>query len=179
MANTKKQSLVTELLDTLEKNNNFALVKFEKTAHTSLEGLRRELKKNDATLKVMKNTLLEKALSKLSSKKNELKNFQKKALPIKENTGLLALKADWNKGLGAFYQYTKKDSTLSFKAAILDNEVYLTDDLNRIATLPSRPELIAKVIGGMKSPSSKLVYAMKFNMQKLVYVLSEKSKKTE
>ena len=178
MANLQKQETVTEILNTLQGSENIALIKFEKTTHISLEGLRKDLKKNKAKLSVIKNTLLEKAVNKLATEKETLKDFGTKAFPLKETTGLLTFDTDWSSALKAFSEYAKKDSTLSFKAGILDGNVYLTEELKRIATLPSKAELVAKVIGSMKSPSTKLVYSMKFNLQKLVFVLAEKSRQT-
>lgn len=72
MANLKKQETVTEILNTLQGSENIALIKFEKTTHISLEGLRKDLKKNKAKLSVIKNTLLEKAVNKLATEKETL-----------------------------------------------------------------------------------------------------------
>jgi len=44
-----------------------------------------------------------------------------------------------------------------------------------MAELPSKEELLGKIIGSMKSPMSKFVYALKFNTNKLVYILKQKS----
>lgn len=177
MPTQRKQQQLDTLLQNLEQSSNFALVKFDRTSHTSLESLRKELKKNNAKLRVIKNSIFEKAVNKLSAKQDNLKELQKKTNSIKENSGFLTFDQDWSAGLKAFADFSKKDTTLSFKVGVLDGGVYVTQDLIKIADLPSKAELMAKVIGGMKSPMYSLVYGMKFNMQKIVYVLSEKSKK--
>lgn len=177
MANAKKQSQLQNLTEVLTNSSNFALIKHEKTKHTSLEKLRKELKKNETSVQVVKNSILEKAVRKLSQKDASMKKFASTVFPLKETTAIIAFKSDWSAGLSAFHNYTEKEQTLSFKAAVLDKSVYNANDLVKIAKLPSRPELMAKVIGSMKSPMYGLVYNMKFNMQKLVYVLNEKSKK--
>jgi large subunit ribosomal protein L10 len=178
MPSQKKLTQVESLLKQLREKPNFAVIKFDRTSHTSLESLRKELKKANSKLKVVKNSLFEKALHKLSTENKDLKTFNKKSGDIKESSGLVSFDTDWSAGIKAFYDYAQKDTTLSFKVGILEGEAYLTEDLAKIAKLPSKPELMAKVIGGMKSPMFSLVYGMKFNMQKLVYVLSEKSKQT-
>lgn len=178
MASKRKVQILSEVIDSLQKSENFALVKFDKTTHLSLEKLRRELKKENAALGVVKNTLFEKAAHRLSEKRLEFKTFLEKALPIKESTAMIALEKEWNGALKAFSNFSEKDASLSFKVGILDGMVYTGSELNRIAKLPSRPELIAKILSGMKSPIAKLPYAMKFNMQKIVYILNEKSKQT-
>lgn len=177
MANAKKQSQLQSLTEALTSSSNFALIKHEKTKHTSLEKLRKELKKNNSSIQVVKNSIFEKAVRKLAQKDKTMKQFASTVFPLKETTAVVSFKSDWSAGLSAFHNYTDKEQTLSFKAAVLDSSVYNASDLVKIAKLPSRPELIAKVIGSMKSPMYGLVYNMKFNMQKLVYVLNEKSKK--
>jgi large subunit ribosomal protein L10 len=178
MSNTKKTSQIDELVQQLENQSNFALVKFEKTLHTTMEGLRRDLKQNDASLKVVKNTLLEKAIRRLTSK-NKALNEVTKNFPIKENSALLSLGQDWSKGLGAFHKFSDKEKTVSFKFGYLENKVYDGKNLTTIAQLPPKDQLVAKLIGTMKAPMAHLTNAMQFNMQKLVFVLNAQAKKTE
>ena len=178
MPSTKKQGQLTELLNELKETPNFALIKFDRTTHTSLEGLRKELKKNSAKLKVIKNSLFEKALHKLSSDVPAASTFDSVVGSVKENTGIVRFPADWSSAVKSFFTYAKKDTTLTFKGGLLDGTAYKAEDMNKIAELPAKDQLIAKVIGGMKSPMYSMVYNMKFNMQKMVYVLSEAAKKS-
>lgn len=176
MPNTKKQSQLQTLTEEIEKNANFAIVKFEKTTHITLEKLRRELAANNAHIKVIKNTLFEKAIQRLANKNKNLKEVGEKALPVKDNSALLQLGEDWNKGLSAFHQFSKKEDSLSFKFGFLDNKLYLQDDMKRIAQLPSKEVLVGKLLGSLQSPLYSFNYALKYHMQKFVYILSEKSK---
>lgn len=177
MVNENKQLQVQNLIDLIQGTSNFALVKFEKTLHSTLEALRKDLAKNGAKLRVVKNSLIVKAFNKLAANNKELHDLQKKASDLKENSALLILGEEWNKGLSAFYNFAKKEQSLSFKLGLLDKSVYLSEDLKKIAQLPPKDQLIAKIIGSMKTPVSKFNYSIKFNMQKFVYILSEKSKK--
>lgn len=178
MANTKKLTKLSGINDFLSLNTNFALVKFERTTHISLEALRKQLKASEAKLKVVKNSLFEKSINKLSQTDNKFVTVSKKMFPLKESTAVLTFGKDWNKGLTAISNFIKKDQTIDFKFGYIDQEVYESSTLKRIAQLPSKEQLIAKVIGGMKSPMSHTVYALKFNLQKLVYVLDAKSKQS-
>ncbi len=179
MANTKKQSLVDALLQSFEETTNFALVKFEKTKHGTLEELRRALKQNDAQLKVVKNTLFEKAINKISDSSQSVTDLRNKAFPIKENTALIMLKGDWSAGLKAFYDFAKKDKTMTFKVGHLDNNVYEMNDLEKIAQLPGKDQLIGQFIGTLKSPLAATTRSLQFNSQKLVYVLSQRGQQSE
>lgn len=178
MANIKKLSKLNGINDFLGENSNFALVKFEKTTHIALESLRKQLRASESKLKVVKNSLFEKSINKMSQKNTQFISVSKKMFPLKDHTAVLTFGKEWNKGLSAISEFIKKDQTVDFKFGYIDQEVYDASMLKRIAQLPSREQLIAKVIGGMKSPMSHTVYALKFNMQKLVYVLDAKSKQS-
>ena len=179
MANTQKQNLVSDLVKIFNEYPHFIVVGFEKTSHIALEKLRKELKKNGAKITVVKNTLFEKALNKFSNDKKEQGIDTKTLSDIKKSSAILALGEDWSAGLKAFYNYAKTEKTLSFKIGFLENKVYQVADMEQIAQLPNKGELVAKLIGTLKSPMYHTVYAMKYNMQKFVMVLSEASKKTK
>src|SRR3989344_2826665 len=108
MANQKKLALNEKVQDLLSKYQNFALIKIDRTSHQTLENLRKELKKNQANFKVVKNTLFEKTLNKLSKNNKIYAEIKKTFFPLKETSALLLLEKDWNKGLSSFYQFIKK-----------------------------------------------------------------------
>jgi len=175
MVNQLKKNQVDSILQLLEKNPNFLLIKIGKTTHQSLELLRRDLRKTDSQIKVIKNTLFEKSINKIALKDKLFKEFKKQFFPLKETTALVTLNDRWSDGLKALYLFSKKDTTLSLKIALLDKNLYNAEKALQIAQLPSREELIGKIIGSMKSPMSKFIYALKYNTNKLVYILKQKS----
>lgn len=175
MVAQKKISQVKSLSEIINQNENFLLIKFEKTTHQALEALRKELKKANTNLKVIKNTLFEKAIN-ITSKKNTILKNLKKTFPLKEPSALIIFKKDWSEGLKTLFNFIKKEKTLTFKFGILDKNIYQSADLEKIAQLPGRNELLVKIISSLKAPANKLVYALKYNTNKLVYILKEKSK---
>ena len=178
MVQQQKLDLVSKIQDLLTKNSNFTLIKIDKTSHQALESLRKELKKTKSSVKVLKNTLFEKAVSILMGKDNSFAKIKKNFFPLKETSALLVLDTDWSKGLNAFYQFIKKEATLSFKFGQLDGTQYDQNTLLKIAQLPGKNQLVANIIGSFKSPTSRTVFTLKFNLLKLTNILREKSKKT-
>lgn len=176
MINTVKKAQVDSIKKVLDENPNFMLIKIGKTTHQGLESLRKELRKNDSKVKVIKNTLFEKSVNKFAQKKPLFRDLKKSFFPLKETSALITLGNRWNEGLKTVFDYVKKDNSLSFKMALLDNTLYDADKTSKIAQLPSREELLGKIIGSMKSPMSKFVYSLKFNTNKFVYILQTKSK---
>lgn len=177
MVQQQKLDIVHKIQDFLTKNANFSFIKIDKTKHQALESLRKDLKKTKSSLRVMKNTLLEKAVSKLSEKDKKFAEIKKTFFPLKERSALLLLDTDWSKGLGTFYQFSKKDTTVSFKFGLLDGAAYDKATLLQIAQLPGKDQLMANIVSSFKSPTSRTVFALRFNLMKLTNILREKSKK--
>ncbi len=171
MVSVKKKTQVDELSELIKNSPHFALVKFENTPHTTLEQLRKELKKNEATFKVVKKSLFQKTINKLALLDKNIKELQKKVFPLKENSALLTLGNDYTKGLNTFAKFIKNEKSLSFKFGFLDKKLYLADEIQKISMLPGKDQLMAQLVSFMKSPQTKLIYAMKFNINKFVYVL--------
>lgn len=175
MVTQKKLSLVAEIVETLQNKHNFALIKFEKTSHQSLESLRRRLKKTSSTFKVLKNTLFQKAINKLSPSNKNLTQLKKNYLPLKDNSALLVLQTEWSEGLGTFYKFMQSEKTLTFKCAVLDGAIYPSTEVLKIAKLPGKKELAGKILSSLNSPTHRFVHVLEFTQQKLVLVLSQKS----
>ncbi len=175
MANTKKSDIVAEISESLQSGANFALIKFEKTTHKTLEELRRQLRKNDAKISVIKNTLFEKAINKLSEKEKTFTEIRQKQFPIKDRTALVMFEGEWIEALKTYFNFSKKDEAYGFKFGRIDNNVYNDAQLTQLAQLPAKDQLVARLIGTMKNPIARTTRAMKFNAQKLVYVLSQKA----
>lgn len=176
MVNQDKKTQVDSLTTKLEANKNFLIAKIDKTSHQNLELLRRELRKASSTIKVVKNSYFEKAVNKLASKNKSYMDLKKNFLPLNSSSMIVFLDNAWDKGLKAFYEFTQKEKSLSFKLSLLDNTVYGDADTTKIAKLPGRDQLVAKILGSMQAPTSKFVYSLKYNTSKLVYILQAKSK---
>ncbi len=176
MITESKKNQVDHLISKLETHPHFVLITFTNTSHRDLEEIRTGIKSADSALKVIKNSLFEKAVRRLSQKTKYLGNVQDTVFPIKDHTLLLTLGDDYALGLSTFYKLIAKKDSLTFKFGVLDGKLYQDSELLKIAKLPSRLELLARVIGSIKSPSSRLVHSMKFGISKLTLVLIERSK---
>jgi len=179
MVNQSKKTQVESLVSSLQKSNNFLLIKIDRTSHQNLEALRRELRKASASVKVIKNAYFEKAINKMAAVNKSYRDIKTKFFPMRETSMMIMLDRSWDTGLKVFYEFAQKEKTLSFKLSYLDNTLYDQAGTTKIAKLPGRDQLIAKIIGSMKAPMSKFVYGIKFNTNKLVYILQTKSKEVK
>ncbi len=178
MATIAKKLQVDTLSSALAQTSHFALIKYEKTPHKTLEAMRRDLRASGARLQMIKNSLLERALNRLSNTTPAIRDVRKAAFPLRENTALLTLGQDYVGGLSSFHKFTKDNEGLSFKWGFVEGTYYDMARLTELAKLPPKEELQARLIGFLKAPAARLVNSLNFNMSKLVFVLNERSKQS-
>ncbi|MCL1793046.1 MAG: 50S ribosomal protein L10 [Oscillospiraceae bacterium] len=67
--------------------------------------------------------------------------------------------------------YADKIQTFNIKAGFVEGSVIDADGVNRLATLPSKEELVAKALGSLQSPIYGLVNVLNGNLRGLACVL--------
>lgn len=169
MPSQKKVQIVSSLVEKLSHNPNFVVVDFDSASHTTLESLRRSLFEKAATMEVVKNSLFKVVLQKL--KKDDMARED----VLKGNSAVIQLPDEWIEILSRFYKFAKTSEGLVFKIGLLDGQVYDRSGLEKMALLPSREELIVKLISSLKSPQTRVVYSLNFGMMKFINVLKQKS----
>ena len=177
MASTKKQEQVKSIQELIKNTPNFALIGFNKIKHQNFEELRKSVRKTSAKIKVVKNNLVKKALSKLTFEDKKYSAVIKQSKDIQNNTALLILDQDYSGALKSVLDYSKTDENISFKFGLLDGILYESQDLSKIAALPSKDQLLSKLLYIFKGPSSKLYYSLKSPMSKIINVLKSENLK--
>lgn len=76
-----------------------------------------------------------------------------------------------------YFKETKKE--LEIRGGIVEGRVVSTQQLQQIATLPSREEMVAKLMGSMQSPAQGVVITLSGVARNLVYVLESIRKQKE
>jgi large subunit ribosomal protein L10 len=163
----EKQKIIEDLKEKLQKQKVVVLVDFSGLDSKPLATLREEFKKSDSCFQVVKKTLLKKALDALNQK-----NLLEK---IEEIKGQLALGfgfADEVTPAKICYQLQKENENLKILGGILGNEFVEKEKVVELAKLPSRQELLARLVGSLQSPISNLINICKNNIKGLIGVLN-------
>lgn len=175
MANLKKTSYVSDLLAKLQENPHLILVSFTTTSHKAMEGFRSKLHAQSEPIQliVLKNSLFKIAFDKLNKKENVLSEEDSQKLQDFTNgqIALMLVQNDWHSALKTLKDFAKEDETISFRAGVIDGTIYEAKGLEDLANLPSKEQLIAKLIGTLKAPHSRFVYSLQYNTTKLVNVI--------
>ena len=130
---------------------------------TNLEGLnaaqtsdfRRQAFKSNITLKVVKNTLLQKAMEQIDGV-----DYSEMYPTFKGNTAVMI--ADTANAPAKLIQgFRKKDAIPALKSAYLQETFYVGDEnLDALANIKSREEMIGEIIGLLQSPIRRVLSAL-------------------
>jgi large subunit ribosomal protein L10 len=118
-------------------------------------------KEQQPKFSIIKNSLFNVAFSKFNKKDK---------LEASGQSAVMFLPEDWLSSLKAFNIFAKDQEGMQFRVGLIDGTLYEKDFLVQLANLPSKNELIAKILGSLKSPQTRIVYSLEFNMMKLVNV---------
>lgn len=174
MKKEDKALVIEHIVDTLKSYNGFYLVETAGLDAEKTSELRRACFNADIKLVVVKNTLLHKALEQLDGDYSELYPA------LKESTSLMCTNVG-NAPAKLLKDFVKKGDTLPLlKAAYVEETVYVgADQLDALASIKSKNELIADVVALLQSPAKNVVSALQSGATKLHGVLETLSKKED
>ena len=160
-----KAAVVEEMKEKLQSAQGAVFVGFSGLSVADVTKLRRKFREGGVEYKVVKNTLTRIAADELGF--NDLD-------AVLEGPTAIAYSAEDTvapaKILKDFIKETKTEA-LTVKAGIADGQVIDAAAVEALASLPSREELLAKLVGSMQAPISGLVNVLQGNIRNMVYVL--------
>lgn len=174
MNRDQKAELQGEILEMLDSSPAIYLTDFAGLTVEEVNIIRKEFKKFNIRYKVVKNTLVNRALSdsqKYSSHKDSI------APALKGPTGIVFSGDDPVEPAKILKKHFDKIEKPKLKLAVIENEVYGSKQLNQIASLQSKAELIAGILGSLNAPVSGIVGSINAVMRDLGSVIEEVAKK--
>ncbi|MDP2812712.1 MAG: 50S ribosomal protein L10 [bacterium] len=160
----QKEQILKSLKDKLAISKSVVFSSDKGLDVKTIERLRNELKGNGAEYMVAKKTLLKLATKELGES-DDLENLD----------GSVALTFSYEDevaGARILNKYAKENENLKLGGGILENKVILAEMVNRLAQLPTRAVLLAKLVGSLNSPISGMVGVLSGNLRNLVGVLN-------
>ncbi|VXB03839.1 50S ribosomal protein L10 [Flavobacterium sp. 9AF] len=120
----------------------------------STSNLRRACFKAGIKLEVVKNTLLEKAMEASDTDFGDLSSV------LKGNTSIMIADVA-NAPAKIIKEFRKKGSKPILKGAYITEDVYIGDEnLDKLASIKSRAEVIGEIIGLLQSPAQRVIAAL-------------------
>lgn len=163
-AKEEKALIVKELKERFSNSSSAVLVDYRGLTVGEATELRKQFREAGVEYKVYKNTLTEIAVKELGL--DEI-------VPHLAGPTAIAFGVDDPVAPAKILADTiRKLKKMELKVGVVDNKVIDVDGINALATLPSREELIAKMLGSMNAPISNLVGVLSGVMRAFVCALN-------
>lgn len=166
MTRQEKDALISDLADRLSKSEVFYLTDISSLNAENSGKLRRLCFQKEVQLKVVKNTLLSKAMDRVEGKDfSELKDV------LKGNTGLMIAETS-NGPAKLIKEFRKKSNRPILKGAYIEESIYVGDEsLEMLANLKSKDELIGDIVLILQLPAQNVISGLKSGGGKLAGIL--------
>jgi len=167
----QKVAEVSELKEQIGKASNAFLIDFKGITVPQVTELRKQVRETKSGYVVVKNTLALIALK------------DSPIIAMKEKfTGPTAIAFNASDAVAlakALTKFAKDVPAVQFKGALLDGQVVPASQIQAIASLPSRQELVSKLLFLLQSPMRGLVTVLQANIRNLAVVIDQIAKQKE
>lgn len=163
----KKQEITEELIKKIKDSKSLVFVDFTGLESGRTVDLRKKLKENGVSLRVAKKTLLRRALRSLGLGETAEQN-----IPGQLSIAFGSDEVGAAKAVNSFIKDTKTEN-LKILGGILEQKFLTNEEVIGLAKIPGREELLAKMVGSIKSPISGFVGVLAGNIRNLISVLNQ------
>jgi large subunit ribosomal protein L10 len=168
MNRDKKTQLISEFSEGIGKASNAFLISFKGITVPQVTELRRQVRETGSDYVVVKNTLALIAVG--DSPLTQLKDhFTGETAVAYNTTDAVALAKVLTK-------FAKDVPTVTFKGAMLGGQIVPAAEIQNIASLPSREELLAKLLYLMQHPIRGLAVVLNGTIRNFAVVLDQIAK---
>ncbi len=146
----EKAEMLKGLIDQFSRSKTVIFSDYRGIKVKDLSALRRSLRKTGSEMKVAKKTLI-----RLAAKENKIESLDDKAM--EGSVAVTFSYEDELSGLKALFQFSKTNDKLKLLGGVINGQVVSADIVKQYAKLPSRQELLAKLVGVSQAPISGFV----------------------
>lgn len=161
----KKSKIVEELAERFKKQKIALFSDFRGVGVSKLTALRREMKKAGAEFRVSKKTFLRIALKAVGI------DYDPKIL--EGEIGVIFGYEDQISPVKTAAKFSKENKTFKILKGILDGKFFEGKEVLLLAKLPSRDQLLAKLVWVLNSPIQGFHNVLQGNLKNLVVVLNK------
>jgi len=167
MALTKaqKQKILDELKEKIAKQKAMVIFDFTGLKVKDFSNLRKKIKSAGDDIRVAKKTLLGIAL------KDAKLKIETKKIP-----GELAVAFGYSDEISPAkitYQFSQENPNLKILGGFLENKWREAEEIIELAQLPTREELLTRLVGSISAPISNFVNVLEGNLRNFIYLISQ------
>lgn len=166
MKRDKKEQIVREVVDKISRSQGIYLAQYQGLNVSKMAELRNEFRKAGVEFRVIKNTLVMKALM-------ELSQGDKLADGLKRTTAVVFGYDDPVVPAKIIRKFSKNNEALKFKLASIEGVVYGEDKLDLLSEMLSKTENIGRTTGLVNNVITSVPMVVNAVMRNLVSVLDQ------
>lgn len=151
MNRDQKAAAIAEIAAQIDQSQAVLAVDYKGISVLQAAELRAKLREADATFKVVKNSLTERAADAAATDADALKAL------LEGPTALTFVRGDLATAAKTIADYGRATQLLPFKGGLMDGSTIDSDQIRAISRLPSREVLYAQLLGAVASPVSGLL----------------------
>jgi large subunit ribosomal protein L10 len=170
MNRNEKSEQISEIKELLESSSAVYLTDYSGINVEDISDLRNQFRNEGVRYKVFKNTLVKRAL-------DESGKYDKIADHLTGMIGFAFASSNPIAPAKIINKYFGDKDKMSLKACYIEGEYFDGSHLKTLATLPSKNELIASIMGSLDSPVTGIAGAINAVMRDLVSVVDQISQK--
>jgi len=171
MKKTEKPLYIENLAEEIKSASSVVLVNYAGLSVKMQQELKKRLKKIDASMTVVKNTLLKLAGEKAKSPSEALTDTV-----LTGPTAMVITEEDPIAPLQVLAKFAKEFNIPQLKVGIVEGSFQDKVALEKLAKFPGKNALFAQVVGSISSPLYSLTGTLQAKMQDLISVLEQASK---
>ncbi|HBI17043.1 MAG: 50S ribosomal protein L10 [Candidatus Moranbacteria bacterium GW2011_GWF2_34_56] len=163
LTRSRKEEIVKELTEKIKSSKSIVFADYRGVKTNDINELKSRLKKEGTNLTVVKKKLVDLSL----------KNAQIE-MDIKSMEGQLAITISDNDEVAparVLSKFAKENENLKILGGVLGVKGMSAQEVNALAKLPSKEEMLAKLVGTLNAPVSGFVNVLAGNMRGLVNVV--------
>ena len=170
MNRNEKSEIISEIKELFKSSSAVYLTDYHGINVEDISSLRTQFRNEGVRYKVFKNTLVKRAL-------DEMGKYDKIADHLNGMVGFAFTTTNPIAPAKIINKYFGDKEKLSLKACYVEGEYFDGSQLKTLATLPTKKELIAGIMGSLNSPVSGIVGTINAVMRNLVSVVEQISKR--
>ena len=143
-----KQPIVQAIADDIKDAQSVVLVDYRGLTVAQDTELRKQLREAGVSYKVYKNTLVKRAIE--GTEFESLKDL------LEGPSAIAISKSEATTPASIICKFAKTAEALEVKAGVVEGNVYDAAGINELSKVPSREELLSKLLGSLQSPITNL-----------------------
>lgn len=168
-----KKAVVEEITEQLNSSNAVYITKYTGMSVDDMGDLRGKFREGNVRFKVYKNTLMKRAMDTIGG-------YEDLYPHLEDQNGFAFVEEELAAPAKVLKNYIKEKNKPEFKAALIDGDYYSQDQLDSLAAMKSKNEVIGDIVGLLLSPITNVVSGLQAqggNIAGAVKTIAEKGEK--